>query len=163
RLRLAPRRKVQRVVRVRDVDGLPAAFAQRIAEGFEYGDFQYSTDPRARAFLRTGVFSCYRPVADDTPIPAGQRELHVDDWRELLYLAHADRRRAFEVYRDHYLATHSQVYWSDEHQLGTYIDDYHREVDRRTRANEPATEMISELYVPRAQLPAFLGEMREDF
>ena len=162
-LRLAPRHKVRRVVEVRDVETVPAAFARRIADGFEFGDFQYSTDTASRGFLRTGVFSCYRPVAADTPIPSGQRELHVADWQELLYLAHADKRRAFRVYRDHYLATNGQVYWSDEHQLGTYIDDYHREVDRRTGAPDPATEMISELYVPRPLLPDFLAEMREDF
>ena len=162
RLRLAPRHKVRRIVEVREVGTVADAFARRIAEGFEYGDFQYSTETDSDRFLRAGVFSCYRPVPDATPIPAGQRELHVDDWRELLYLAHADKRRAFELYRDHYLATNGQIYWSDEHQLSTYIDDYHRDVDQRLGA-APATEMISELYVPRARLADFLGEMREDF
>jgi hypothetical protein len=50
-LRLAPRRKVQR---------LAAAFERRIAEGFLYGDFQYATDEHSPDFLRRGVFSCYR-------------------------------------------------------------------------------------------------------
>ncbi len=163
RLRLAPRRKLRRVVEVRDVATVPAAFERRIADGFEFGDFQYSTETDSERFLRAGVFSCYHPVPNETPIPAGQRELHVEDWRELLYLAHADKRRAFELYRDHYLATNGQVYWSDEHQLSTYLDDYHREVDRRLGVRAPATEMISEFYVPRPRLPDFLGEMREDF
>jgi FAD/FMN-containing dehydrogenase len=163
RLRLAPRQKVRRIVEVRDAGDLAGAFAQRIAEGFTYGDFQCSTDTRSRTFLRTGVFSCYRPIADDAPIPGGQQELQVDDWRQLLYLGHADKRRAFELYRDHYVATSGQVYWSDEHQLSTYIDDYHRELDRRTAAPARATEMISELYVPRARFAAFVAEMRDDF
>ena len=163
RLRLAPRRKLRRLVEVRDVESLPAAFAERIADGFEYGDFQFAIDPRSEDFLRTGVFSCYRPVPDVTPIPSAQRELRYEDWTELLYLAHADKRRAFELYRDHYLATDGQVYWSDEHQLGVYVDDYHRDVDRRLGARDRATEMITELYVPRLRLPDFLAEMREDF
>ncbi|HEV8673598.1 MAG TPA: FAD-binding oxidoreductase [Methylomirabilota bacterium] len=162
-LRLAPRRKVQRVVEMLDVDQVAPAFARRIADGFLYGDFQYSTETESERFLRTGVFSCYRPVADDTPIPPGQRELQFDDWRELLYLAHADKRRAFEAYTGHYLATDGQVYWSDTQQLGTYIDDYHREIDRRLGARDPATEMITEVYVPRPALADFLAEVREDF
>ena len=162
RLRLAPRRKVQRVVELHDVDTIGPAFARRIADGFLYGDFQYSTETASRRFLRRGVFSCYRPVPDDTPIPSGQKELQVEDWRELLYLAHADKRRAFEAYSRHYLATNRQVYWSDTQQLSTYIDDYHLEVDRRLGAPDPATEMISELYVPRPTLADFLAEVRED-
>ncbi len=55
------------------------------------------------------------------------------------------------------------MYWSDEHQLGVYVDDYHREVDRRLGAHDRATEMITELYVPRHRLPDFLAEMRADF
>ncbi len=163
RLRLAPRRKLRRVVEVRTCETLPAAFAARIADGFEYGDFQFSTDPASDDFLRTGVFSCYRPVPDATPVPSAPRELGVADWAELLYLAHTDKRRAFERYRDHYLATDGQIYWSDEHQLGVYLDDYHRALDRRVGSAVPATEMITEVYVPRALLPDLLGEMRDDF
>jgi FAD/FMN-containing dehydrogenase len=162
-LRLTPRRKVQRVVEILDVDRVIPAFGRRIADGFTYGDFQYSTEAGAERFLRTGVFSCYRPVADDTPIPSGQKELQPEDWRELLFLAHADKRRAFEAYTGHYLATDGQIYWSDTQQLGTYFDDYHREVDRRLGATDRATEMITEIYVPRPRLADFLAEARDDF
>jgi FAD/FMN-containing dehydrogenase len=162
-LRLGPRRKVQRVVEVLEADRLASAFAARIAEGFLYGDFQFSTERGSERFLRTGVFSCYRPVGDDTPMPVGAKELRVEDWRELLYLAHTDKTRAFEAYSGHYLATNGQTYWSDTQQLSVYIDDYHREVDARMGARQPATEMITEIYVPRAALADLLAEMREDF
>ena len=59
-LRLVERRKVERVVEVRSVDGLPKAFAERIGDGFLYGDFQYAIDETSEDFLRRGVFSCYR-------------------------------------------------------------------------------------------------------
>jgi FAD/FMN-containing dehydrogenase len=163
RLRLAPRRKLRRVVEVRASETLPDAFAERIADGFDYGDFQFCTDPASDDFLRTGVFSCYRPVPDATPVPSSQRELRPDDWAELLYLAHTDKHRAFERYRDHYVATDGQVYWSDEHQLGVYLDDYHRTLDRRLGSPARATEMITEIYVPRPLLPDLLAEMRTDF
>jgi len=61
--------KVERVVQVRDIAEIPAAFAGRIRDGFLYGDFQYSIDESSDGFLRRGVFSCYRPVPDSTPIP----------------------------------------------------------------------------------------------
>src|ERR1700732_4638735 len=43
-LRLAPRKKVERVVEIRTVEDLIAAFEKRIADGFQYGDFQFSIE-----------------------------------------------------------------------------------------------------------------------
>ncbi len=163
RLRLAPRRKVERVVEMREVDDLIAAFDARIAAGFLYGDCQFSIDREAGDFLRRGVFSCYRPAPDDTPIPAGQRALSREEWQELLYLAHADQRRAVDLYAAHYLATSGQVYWSDTQQLADYVDGYHLALDRRLGAAAPATEVIAELYVPRPALAAFMADARRDF
>jgi FAD/FMN-containing dehydrogenase len=162
-LRLGPRRKVKRVVEMITSDQLASGFAKRIAEGYMYGDFQCSTETDSDRFLHAGVFSCYIPVSDDTPIPAGQKELHADDWRKLWFLGHADKRRAFEAYTGHYMATNGQIYWSDEMQLSVYIDDYHRDVDRRMHAPNPATEMITEIYVPPDRLEDLLAEMRDDF
>jgi FAD/FMN-containing dehydrogenase len=162
-LRLAPRRKLERVVEVIDVEALPAAFARRIAEGYLFGDFQYATDPTTDAYLRTGVFSCYRPLDDATPMPAAVRELSLDDWNRLLYLSHADKRRAFEQYAAYYRSTSGQRYWSDTHQLGVYVDDYHATLDRQLGSVARGTEMITEVYVPRSALPAFLADVREDF
>ncbi|HKE93688.1 MAG TPA: FAD-binding oxidoreductase, partial [Povalibacter sp.] len=42
-IRLVPRRKVQRVVELRRIEDLPDAFRDRIASGYLYGDFQFST------------------------------------------------------------------------------------------------------------------------
>jgi len=89
-LRLVPRRKLERVVEVVELADLPAAFEQRIAEGYLYGDFQFAVDPRSPDFLRQGVFSCYRPVPDDTAISEGQAELSPDEWHELSYLTHVE-------------------------------------------------------------------------
>jgi FAD/FMN-containing dehydrogenase len=162
RLRLTPRRKLERVVDVRELDGLMGAFDERIADGFLYGDFQFAIDPAGDAFLRRGVFSCYRPVEDDTPIPTGQRALTTDDWRRLLHLTHTDKAQAFERYAAHYLATSGQLYWSDAHQSAEYIDDYHRALDQATGGGR-ATEMISELYVPRGRLIDFMTDVADDF
>ena len=158
KLRLAPRRPLERVVEIRETGGLAEAFDERIESGFLYGDFQFAIDPADPGFLRRGVFSCYRPVADDTPIPAGQRALSTDDWRSLLLLTHVDKAQAWERYSAHYLATSGQVYLSDAHQFGDYVDDYHGWLDERTAAAEPATEMITELYVPRDRLDDFMAE-----
>jgi FAD/FMN-containing dehydrogenase len=160
-LRLAPRQKVERVVEVREVDGLMAAFDRRIADGFLYGDFQFSIDARSDDFLRKGVFSCYRPVAASTPISPTQKELGDDDWAALIALAHADKGRAFDRYASYYLSTSGQVYWSDTHQLSTYLDDYHRRLD--APGGPAATEMITEIYVPRSAFEAFFDDVRSTF
>lgn len=162
-LRLARRYPVRRVVRLVRSEELMPAFAARIAEGFTYGDWQFAIDPSSPDFLRLGVFSCYEPLPRRTAIPQGQRLLSGDDWRDLLHLAHVAPSRAFERYAAHYLATDGQVYWSDLHQLSPYVADYHAEVDRRTGACVRGSEMITELYVPRPQLEAFLAAVRADF
>jgi len=160
-LRLVPRRKLERVVEIRDVDGLAAAFAERIRDGFLYGDFQYAIDNRSDAFLRRGVFSCYRPVADAVPIPAAPKELGSRDWAELLQLAHAKKSDAFENYAEYYLSTQGQIYYSDEHQMSIYPDHYHEEIDRRLRSPHPASEAITEIYCERAALEAFMSSVRD--
>jgi len=161
-LRLVPRRKVRRVVEVRDIEGLPRAFSERIRDAFLYGDFQYSIDERSDDYLRRGVFSCYRPVDDATPIPPTQKELADADWTDLLYLAHADKAEAFKRYAAYYLSTDGQLYWSDEHQMSVYPDHYHRELDRRLGAKHPATEAITEIYCERDALERFMTDVRED-
>ncbi len=53
------------------------------------------------------------------------------------------------------------MYWSDTQQLGFYPDDYHRALDARL-GTPASTEVISELYVPRAQIGPFLREVGDD-
>lgn len=163
RLRLERRRRLERVVRIIEVEDLISAFERRIAEGFLFGDFQYATDESSDDFLRRGVFSCYRPVDDTRVVPPRQRALTEEDWRRLLSLAHVDKKRAFEEYADYYRGTSGQLYWSDTHQLSAYFDHYHRWLDRRLGVRERATEMISEIYVPRRALERFLADVRADF
>ncbi len=163
RLRLVPRRKVERVVEIRTMDDLIATFEKRIADGFQYGDFQFSIEQASDDFLHNGVFSCYRPVPMDTPIPSAEKQLTDENWRQLLYLAHTDEKQAFSRYADYYLSTNGQVYWSDLHQLSVYPDNYHREIDEKLHAPYSATEMITEINVPRPELKGFLDEVRGDF
>jgi FAD/FMN-containing dehydrogenase len=161
-LRLTPRRKVERRVSIVDVDDLPDLFNARIDRGFMYGDFQFATASPSEEFLRSGVFSCYRPTDDHCAISADQRALTDDDWSRLLYLAHVDKGRAFAEYARHYMSTDGQVYWSDTHQLASYTDHYHEAIDRQVGRGMKGSEMISELYVPRHELPAFMRNVRAD-
>jgi len=160
-LRLTPRHKVERRVALADVHDLQQLFDARIADGFEYGDFQFATAPDTGAFLRSGVFSCYRPVDNDREVQSGQRLLTDDDWKRLLLLAHVDKPRAFAEYARHYMSTDGQIYWSDTHQLASYQDDYHLAIDW-LRAPVKGSEMISELYVRRKDLAAFMDGVRDD-
>lgn len=161
-LRLDPRRKVQRTVEVIDVADLVAAVEARVAAGYLYGDFQFATDERADDFLRRGIFSCYRPVDPDTPMPEAERQLTADDWRALIELSHADRRRGVDAYTAYYLTTNGQVYWSDTHQLSEYVDDYHGWLESRL-GRPRGSEIITEIYVPRPTFTGFLEEAAADF
>jgi FAD/FMN-containing dehydrogenase len=163
KLRLTPRVKMRRLVERAETATLMERFDHRIAEGCRYGDFQFSIDEQSEGFMRDGILACYQPVPSDTPVPEGQKMLTEKDWKELYTLAHRDRRLVFEKYVGHYLATDGQVYWSDTHQLSDYWPGYHAEVDRRLGAPVTATEMITELYVPRSELRAFMEDARRDF
>ena len=163
KLRLMPRTKLERIVKLIDVDQLMPAFDARIADGFLYGDCQFSTDPSSDTYLRTGVFSCYRPLPPDTPMPEEPKELGEQAWRDLYYLSHADPKAAYDIYTSYYLSTSGQRYWSDLSQLGVYIDDYHAVLDLKLNALHKGSEMITELYVPRDALASFLTAVRADF
>lgn len=163
KLRLVPRQKVERVVELARVEQIMDRFQERIDAGYLYGDFQFSSAPEDRGFLSRGVFSCYRPVAPDTPIPPNQIRLSPADWRRLLYLAHRNKLRAFNEFADFYLQSSGQIYWSDTHQLSVYLDDYHGKLDEALQPQVPGSEMITELYVPRERLTAFMQDVRRDF
>jgi FAD/FMN-containing dehydrogenase len=161
RLRLAPRRILQRTVVLVTVDELLARFDERIAQGFLFGDCQFSIDEASPDFLRVGIFSCYGPDPGATSIPDGQRALSTQDWGRLLYLTHTDRAKAAQAYIAHYLATSGQLYWSDLHQRSEYVGGYHATLDRMIGSAAPGSEIITELYVPRAELAAFMTDAAE--
>jgi FAD/FMN-containing dehydrogenase len=165
RLRLWRRRKVERVVERREIGGLMEAFERRIADGFLYGDFQYATDSNRESFMRRGVFSCYRPAPPETPLTPNPRRFHPEDWARLTYYAHTHKSLAFRVYSKRYIETSGQIYWADDQLSAAYVDDYHATIDRRVGAKVKATEMITEIYVPRPAFESFMeearGELRE--
>jgi FAD/FMN-containing dehydrogenase len=164
-LRLRRREALRRVVRIIHADDLMPAFERRIADGFIYGDFQFSIDHRSPDFMKRGVFSCYRPVVPETPFPPGQKRLDQARWNQFLALAHTDPGRVYDLYTAFYLETDGQIYWSDTHQLSTYVDDYHSAIDRQCGSSCACagSEMITETYLPRAALPAFLDTLAGDF
>jgi len=165
-LRLVRRRRLRRDVEMITTDRLIDAFEQRIRAGHLYGDFQFAIDPRSPDFLRRGILSTYAPATDRGGEPKAGLTLTSAQWRQLLLLAHVDKTRAFELYAAHYVASSGQEYWSDEHQLSIYLDDYHADVDARLANygyDASGTEMITELYVSPDRLEPFLGAVRADF
>ena len=158
-LRLVPRQKLRRVVEIIRASDLPRRFEERIAETFPYGDFQFSVDEKSPDFLQRGVFSCYQHIDEDEPTVA-KRQLRDDDWLELLRLAHTDREKAFKRYSDYYLSTNGQTYWSDTNQLSPYLPDYAQQIRAQIGGDESSL-IITEIYVPRADLPDFLAQAAE--
>ncbi len=157
-LRLCQRLPVRRVVRLIDIDDAVNAARRRIDAGFLYGDFQFDVDPASPGFLTKGVFSCYEPAPEANPPAAPTRELSAHDWEELLLLAHTDKARAFGLYAQHYISTDGQLYWSDTHQLGVYLNGYHERIDAQLASTSRCSEMISEIYVPHDRLVDFLHD-----
>jgi FAD/FMN-containing dehydrogenase len=157
-LRLVPRTKVERVVEIVAIKDLLPRVDERVQQGFVYGDCQYSTDLETEAHLHAGVFACYRPVDDGTPVVEDQRQLSDQDWIDLYKLARTNKKQAYETYSQYYLSTSGQVYWSDTHQLAGSFDAYREGVDA-TRG----TEMITEAYVAKDSFVPFMAQVRQDF
>lgn len=162
-LRLSRRVKLERVVEVIPIEELPEKARQRIAEGYLYGDFQYKTDEKAEDFMKVGVFSTYRPVPDETPMPEVKQKLTPEKWHKFILLAHTDKSRAFEFYSQYYLTTHGNRYWSDTHQMSYYDDQYVEFLKTALPADFPeGSLMITEAYVPRPRLTEFIQRVAED-
>jgi FAD/FMN-containing dehydrogenase len=159
-LRLTPRVKVRRVVILAALPDIPGNFADRIRDGYLYGDFQFATDSGLHSFMRRGIFSCYQPVDPATPLTQNPTRFHPDDWARLTYYAHTHKRLAFNFYTKRYLATSGQVYYHDWQLSAAYQPDYHLELDRKMHAKTKATEMITEIYIPRSALINFMEEAR---
>ncbi len=155
-LRLVPRQKLRRVVEIIHAGDLPKRFEERIAQEFLYGDFQFSVDEKSPDFLQRGVFSCYQPIDEHDPIVA-EKKLRNDDWLDLLRLAYTDREKAFKHYSDYYLSTNGQTYWSDTSQLSAYLPNYAKKL-REQIGGEESSLIITEIYVPRTDLPDFLAQ-----
>jgi FAD/FMN-containing dehydrogenase len=159
RLRLRPRIKVRRVVELGETGGIIERFAERIRDGYLYGDYQFATDRTRDSFLRRGVFSCYQPVEPETPLTANPTRFNPEDWARLTFYSHRYQRRAFQVYSTRYLATSGQIYWADSQLSAAYVDNYHASLDRALGWPK-ATEMITEIYVERGRLAAFMEDAR---
>jgi FAD/FMN-containing dehydrogenase len=162
-LQLAPLRKVRRVVRLAEVAEVPAAHRDLVEKGFLYGDFQFAIDSKSEDFVNRGILTAYEPVPDETPLSPEQNPISADDWKTLIYLAHADPSKAFTVYASHTLAASGQVCFSDtQYRVKDYFDNYHRDLDVRMGAPHPATEVLGEFYVPLASLPRFMSDVGQD-
>ena len=90
-------------------------------------------------------------------LPYGEKD---DDWLELLRLAYTDRGKAFKRYSDYYLSTNGQTYWSDTNQLGAYLPNYAQKIRDQIGGDESSL-IITEIYVPRGDLPDFLAQAAE--
>ena len=160
-LLLRPRVKVRRVVELGETSSIIEQFEERIRDGYLYGDYQFTTDAGRDSFLRRGIFSTYQPVDPATPLTVNPTRFNPEDWARLTMFAHRYKRRAFEVYSRRYLATSGQIYWADSQLSAAYVDNYHADVDRALKARVAATEMITEIYVTRTRLAAFMEAARE--
>ena len=153
-LRLTPRQMLVREVEILEAAELSDQVQDRIRRGYAYGDFQFLTDETSEDFLKLGVFSVYRPAQGEYT-PAKNR-LEPQEWVRLYELAHTHKSKAFEVYRDFYLSTHGQTYWTDTHQLSTYVEGHDGVIDELLEARAPGSLMICEYYVPLPRLSEFL-------
>ena len=161
-LRLGRRQKLVRDVQVADIDEVIPALEKRIDEGHLYGDFQYMTDESSDDFLRKGILSSYYPVGFSTPMLQDNVGLSQENWMNLYYLAHTDKKQAYELYLKHYTETSGQVYWSDNHQFSPYISNAGDLLHEKLKAETFGSLMITELYVPRHFFTAFMESVRRN-
>ncbi len=162
-LRLCPRVKVERVVKIVKIENLLPELNKFIKDGVLYADYQYSIDKSSDNFLREGILPYYRPVPLKTQLSKSPIKFSMEQWRGLYYLAHVDGREAYQRYCKFYLSTSGQVYWSDVSDLTDYIEHYHEKVDKQLGLKHKSSEMITEVYIPKNKLFNFMEDVRADF
>ena len=113
--------------------------------------------------MTRGVFACYKPVDDETPIQEDQSDLPPEAWLKLIKLAHDDKREAFKLYAQHYVGTDGQIYWSDKMQLSTYIPTYSEFLENNSAEvrNDKESLMIGEHYVPYDKVRDFMNDAKQ--
>lgn len=160
KLRLLRFCNLERCVSVVRSSELAEIFTMRIKEGHVYGDFQFAIDHEQENFLTEGIFSSYKVAEPGMTASVDGKKLSMDEWRELLYLAHFNKKLAYEKYKSHYLASNGQIYASDTHQLSTYLAGYHEDLDKNHQhignRGQRSSEVIGEHYVPLRALDEFL-------
>ena len=155
-LRLLPRQRLERVVEISTIAGLPERIRQRRQDGYWLGDFQFCPDETSADFLREGVFACYKPLASDGPVHEPSVKLNPDAWRQLIIEAHTHKPGAWSKYKAHYLRTQGQQYWHDRAQFNHYDTDYEERIEAAVPGLQPGSLMISELYVVPEKLEDFM-------
>ena len=161
-IRLTKNTNLVRKVELTDSRKLIERLSQLQREGATFGDFQFCIDSKADTFLTEGILSTYHPVTERTIGNTTDIKLSEDNWRELLRLAHVDKEKAFTSYSNHYQRTEGQVYSSDTFQLSLYVPDYHDCLDGSSHSGHTkGSEMITELYVPKARLHDFLESAKK--
>ena len=157
-LRLVARRKLALRVEARGVGEVIATLEQRRRAGAVHGDWQFAIDRGSDEFLGHGFVTSYSPVGDDRPITRPQATVDTEAMIGLATLAHVQPGRAFEVFAQNWKQRDGQVDWSDSWQAGDYHPDYHSAVDARLGSPVKGTEVLSEFYVARPALEAFMRQ-----
>ena len=161
-LQLVPRVKLRRVVRHVDASNVVALLDEAAARGAAYGDFHLDIDDSADTFLTRGLMLTYEPADDDEPITRPPADL--TQFQQLATFAHVDKPRAWAGYRQSLLDAGPQVDFNDAWQSAEYVPGYHAATDAAVGASVRGSEVLSEFYVPRESLAAFLeqtaGELR---
>jgi len=108
-LQLSPRKLLLRKVWLKKVDEVVPHLENLIKQGFLYGDWQFEIDDEHPEFLLRGIISAYKPIEDSALFKLEkQKSLSPDDWEQLIYLAHFDKKKAWDKYTSFYLSTDGQ-------------------------------------------------------
>lgn len=163
KLKLVPRRKVERLVEMVETKDLISNVERCIANNFAYAHYQLNIDNKSEEYLRKGIYTSYRLLPQDTPVKTSGDKLSEAAWLKFVYGAHTDKGETFKLYQNYFLSSSGQVDWSDVWQTGPYVEGYHHIIDRWMKATVKASEVLSEFYVPRAHIADFLEDVRADF
>ncbi len=162
-IKLVPRQKVRRLVRMIPVRELQACVNDSIGKGYRYGHCQLNIDESSDGYLAEGIFATYEPVPLDTPIKGTELTTTTQGWSDLVALVHTNKPGAYKSYVDFYKGTDGFINWADIWQNSDYVVGYHRHIDQLSASKNLATEVLSEFFVPLAKLEVFLSDARKYF
>lgn len=159
-LRLMRRTKYRIGVQLCNVSDIPDKYAHAEMAFAEYGDFQCDINDDGPDFLRKGIWKAYYPVAANTLL-TDLATMPPAQWQDLVYLAHTEKAKAWDVFSKELIAMDKSVNYSDYWQASPYVSDYHVALDQRLQSKVPGSEVLTELYVPLKSVSSFMEDARQ--
>jgi FAD/FMN-containing dehydrogenase len=159
-LRLAKRQVFRRHSHWSDAERF-AEIAQGREEGsyaFSYADMQLDIAPSSPTFFAEGMLNAWEPVEHSE---SDAKQVTLNDWQNLVTLAHHDIHSAVQHYRATTEQLSGQIETRDHFMWHAYAEGYHQQIESQL-SMKPGGDLLAEFFIPPNGLAELLTFVRDE-